>query len=152
MPHIRSRRFQRLLVLKVFGCVFKKVAPVNPENLEERIAKARAEGAHHGSERPDSGGNDPGVESAMSFGLRAGAQFVSAVVAGGVFGWLIDRWLGTKPFVMLVLLVLFFVAAMVNVWRSMSRAVEVATGAALSGEKPAARADRVTKEIDGKST
>ena len=88
----------------------------------------------------------------MSFGLRAGAQFVSAVVAGGVFGWLIDRWLGTKPFVMLVLLVLFFVAAMVNVWRSMSRAVEVATGAALSGEKPAARADRVTKEIDGKST
>jgi len=88
----------------------------------------------------------------MSFGLRAGAQFVSAVVAGGVFGWLIDRWLGTKPFAMLVLLVLFFVAAMFNVWRSMSRAVDVATEAALSGGKSGQAADGVTEKIDGKST
>jgi ATP synthase protein I len=88
----------------------------------------------------------------MSFGLRAGAQFVSAVVAGGVFGWLIDRWLGTKPFVMLVLLVLFFVAAMFNVWRTMSRAVDSATEAALSGESAEQPADGMTEEIDGKST
>lgn len=26
-----------------------------------------------------------------------GMEFVSAIAAGGVIGWLIDRWLGTQP-------------------------------------------------------
>jgi ATP synthase protein I len=119
--------------------------------LDERIAQARAVGERH---RPslDEGGGDSGVESAMSFGMRAGAQFVSAVVLGGGLGWAIDRWLGTRPFGMLILMVLSFIAAMANVWRSMSKAVDVATETALAAEKSAAAGDRVTEEIDGKST
>ena len=116
-------------------------------DLEGRIAKARAAGERHGSAAP-SGGEDPGIESAMSFGLRAGSQFVSAVVLGGGLGWAIDRWLGTKPFAMLILMVLMFIAAMANVWRSMSKAVDVATEAALASEKAAAAGDRATDEID----
>ncbi|MDB5397450.1 MAG: synthase assembly protein [Rhodospirillales bacterium] len=140
---------------------------MNPENpdadrvaangLDDRIAKARASGERH---RPslDDGGDDPGIESAMSFGMRAGAQFVSAVVLGGGLGWAIDRWLGTRPFGMLILMVLSFIAAMANVWRSMSKAVDVATETALAAEKSgaaeksAASGDRVTEEIDGKSS
>lgn len=127
--------------------------PDDPEanDLEGRIAKARAVGERHGSATP-SGGGDPGIESAMNFGLRAGSQFVSAVVVGGGLGWAIDRWLGTKPFAMLILMVLMFVAAMANVWRSMSKAVDVATEAALASEKAAAVGDRATEEIDGKSS
>ncbi len=120
-------------------------------DLEGRIAKARAAGERHGSAAP-SGGEDPGIESAMSFGLRAGSQFVSAVVLGGGLGWAIDRWLGTKPFAMLILMVLMFIAAMANVWRSMSKAVDVATETALASEKAAAAGDRATDEIDGKSS
>ena len=120
-------------------------------DLEGRIAKARAAGERHGSAAP-SGGEDPGIESAMNFGLRAGSQFVSAVVLGGGLGWAIDRWLGTKPFAMLILMVLMFIAAMANVWRSMSKAVDVATEAALASEKAAAAGDRATEEIDGKSS
>lgn len=119
--------------------------------LEGRIAKARAAGERHGSAAP-SGGEDPGIESAMSFGLRAGSQFVSAVVLGGGLGWAIDRWLGTKPVAMLILMVLMFIAAMANVWRSMSKAVDVATETALASEKAAAAGDRATDEIDGKSS
>jgi ATP synthase protein I len=127
--------------------------PDDPEanDLEGRIAKARAAGERHGSAAP-SGGEDPGIESAMGFGLRAGSQFVSAVVLGGGLGWAIDRWLGTKPFAMLILMVLMFIAAMANVWRSMSKAVDVATEAALASEKAATAGDRATEEIDGKSS
>jgi ATP synthase protein I len=124
---------------------------MKPDDLQDRIAKARAAGERHGSAAP-SGGGDPGFESAMGFGLRAGSQFVSAVVLGGGLGWAIDRWLGTKPFAMLILMVLMFIAAMANVWRSMSRAVDVATEAALASEKAAAAGDRATEEIDGKSS
>jgi ATP synthase protein I len=120
-------------------------------DLEGRIATARAAGERHGSAAP-SGGEDPGIESAMGFGLRAGSQFVSAVVLGGGLGWAIDRWLGTKPFAMLILMVLMFIAAMANVWRSMSKAVDVATEAALASEKATAAGDRATEEIDGKSS
>jgi ATP synthase protein I len=121
------------------------------DDLEDRIAQARARGERHGPASSD-GGADPGIESAMSYGMRAGAQFVSAVLLGGGLGWAIDRWLGTKPFGMLILMVLGFIAAMANVWRSMSRAVDVATETALTAEKAAATGDRVTDKIDGKST
>ena len=124
---------------------------MKPDDLENRIAKARASGERHGSVAP-TGGGDPGIESAMSFGLRAGSQFVSAVVLGGGLGWAIDRWLGTKPFAMLILMVLMFIAAMANVWRSMSKAVDVATETALAAEKTAVAGDKVTKETDGKSS
>jgi ATP synthase protein I len=124
---------------------------MNPNDLENRIAQARARADRHGPASSD-GGADPGIESAMSFGLRAGAQFVSAVLLGGGLGWAIDRWLGTKPFGMLILMVLMFIAAMANVWRTMSKAVDIATETALSAEKSAAAADRVTDKVNGKSS
>jgi ATP synthase protein I len=124
---------------------------MKPDDLEDRIAKARAAGERHGSAAP-TGGADPGIGSAMSFGLRAGSQFVSAVIVGGGLGWAIDRWLGTRPFAMLFMMVLMFVAAMANVWRMMSKAVDVATETALAAEKAARDGDKATEEIDGKSS
>jgi ATP synthase protein I len=111
--------------------------PMKPDDLEDRIAGARASAKRRGPAQSDDG-EDPGIAGAMNFGLRAGGQFVAAVVLGGGLGWLIDRGLGTAPFGMLILMVLCFVAAMANVWRTMSRAVSVATETALSGEKSAA--------------
>jgi len=124
---------------------------MKPDDLDDRIAKARAAGERHGP-AASGGGGDPGFASAMSFGLRAGGQFVSAVIVGGVLGWAIDRWLGTKPFAMLILMVLMFIAAMTNVWRTMSKAVDVATETALAAEKAAGDGDKATEEIDGKSS
>jgi ATP synthase protein I len=124
---------------------------VKPDDLEDRIAKARSAGERPGSASP-TGGVDLGIESAMSFGLRAGSQFVSAVVVGGGLGWAIDRWLGTRPFAMLILMVLMFIAAMANVWRTMSKAVDVATEAALAAEQADGAEDKATEEIDGHSS
>lgn len=116
------------------------------DDLGDRIAKARSSHEHDGSGAEHS--DDAGIPSAMSFGLTAGAQFVAAVVLGGGLGWAIDRWLGTSPVGLLILMVVFFVAAMVNVWRSMSKAVESATEAALAKKRPGDSADGVTDEID----
>jgi ATP synthase protein I len=102
------------------------------------------------------GRGDPGFAAAMRFGLSAGGQFVSGTVLGGVLGWALDRWLGTAPYGMLILMALCFIAAMANVWRTMSRAVSVATETASSAERAGAEtkvdAKKVTeKKIDGKS-
>jgi ATP synthase protein I len=92
------------------------------------------------------GRGDPGFAVAMSFGLRAGAQFMSAVLLGGGIGWALDRWFGTAPYGMLILMVLCFIAAMASVWRSMSRAVTVAT------QEAETAGDGVAEKFDGKSS
>ena len=45
------------------------------------------------------------------------SQLVGAPLGGGIVGWLLDRWLGTKPWLMLVLLFLGFAVGVWNVIR-----------------------------------
>ena len=118
--------------------------PVNPENPEERTAAAHSDAAH---QAPASD-----AYSAMGFGMRAGAQFIGSAVGGGAIGWLIDRWLGTSPFGLLIVMILFFGAALVNVWLMMSKAVEDVTARIASGELPATEETKKgTDEGDGES-
>ena len=46
------------------------------------------------------------------------AELVGGVVIGFIFGWLIDRWLGTSPLGMIVFLLLGFAGGVLNVMRS----------------------------------
>ena len=55
--------------------------------------------------------------SAMSLGLRAGSEFVSAVIIGLGVGWVLDRALGTKPAFLIVFFLLGVVAGIWNVIR-----------------------------------
>jgi len=58
-----------------------------------------------------------GVGSAMSLGLRAGSEFVSAVIVGLGIGWVLDRALGTNPAFLIVFFMLGVAAAIWNVIR-----------------------------------
>ncbi|HEY1454094.1 MAG TPA: AtpZ/AtpI family protein [Roseiarcus sp.] len=55
--------------------------------------------------------------SAMSLGLRAGSEFVSAVIVGLGIGWALDRMLGTNPAFLIVFFMLGVAAAVWNVIR-----------------------------------
>jgi ATP synthase protein I len=50
--------------------------------------------------------------------MRVSSEFVAGVIAGGGLGWLFDRGLGTKPWGMIVFLMLGFVAGIYNVMRA----------------------------------
>ena len=54
----------------------------------------------------------------MGVGLRVAADLVAGVVVGAGIGYLLDRWLGTKPFLLMLMLVLGFVAGIMNVYRT----------------------------------
>jgi ATP synthase protein I len=51
--------------------------------------------------------------SAMSLGLRAGSEFVSAVIIGLGIGWVLDRALGTNP---ALLIVFFLIGVGAGIW------------------------------------
>lgn len=58
-----------------------------------------------------------GLSQAMRVGLNAVSEFVGAVILGGVMGWQADKWLGTEPWLLIVLLGLGVAAGFYNVYR-----------------------------------
>jgi ATP synthase protein I len=61
--------------------------------------------------------NGGAAGSAMSLGLRAGSEFVSAVILGSGIGWVLDRALGTRPAFLIVFFLIGVVAGIWNVIR-----------------------------------
>jgi len=53
----------------------------------------------------------------MGLGFRIGLELVVAVFVGVAIGWACDRWLGTRPWGLLVFLFLGIGAGMTNVYR-----------------------------------
>ena len=47
-----------------------------------------------------------------------GISFVLAIVIGAWFGWLLDKWLGTKPWFFMVFFFLGLAAGIINVYRT----------------------------------
>jgi ATP synthase protein I len=56
--------------------------------------------------------------SALARGLRLSAEFAAGILVGAAIGWLMDRWLGTSPWGMIVLLLFGFVAGVLNMMRA----------------------------------
>ncbi len=90
------------------------------EDDDERLAKLRGSldrmRATRESEKPRPPADRPQAakgDSGMSLGLRAGSEFVSAVVVGATIGWALDRLLGVNP---LFLIVFFFIGVAAGVW------------------------------------
>lgn len=47
-----------------------------------------------------------------------GLSFVLAIVIGAWFGWLLDKWLGTSPWLFLLFFLFGLVAGVLNVYRA----------------------------------
>lgn len=58
--------------------------------------------------------------SALGMGLRVGVELVSALAVAVAIGWYLDGWLGTRPFLLMLFVVLGGAAGVANVWRLVS--------------------------------
>ncbi len=80
-------------------------------SLEERIKRAEhAEAVRTGSktQEPDSG---------YRLGNRVLAELIGGLVGGALIGWLLDRWFGTSPWLLLAFLFMGIVVAFRNIIR-----------------------------------
>src|SRR3954468_22302743 len=92
--------------------------PADLKSRRGRLDKARVS---RPQERGDGSAGDHGaVNSAMGMGLRIGLELVVAVGLGTGLGWLIDQGLGSRPWAVLVGLLLGFATGLLKVWRAMS--------------------------------
>jgi ATP synthase protein I len=79
----------------------------------------------------DTGGDSGKFGSAMGLGLRAASEFAAAIIVGGLIGWQLDSWLGTKPAFLIVFFMLGVAAGVWNVIRvtsAFSRGAPAAPG------------------------
>ena len=85
-------------------------------SFEERLATARR---RQGMDPPpgdaDKGGKPP--MSAMGLGLRVGVELVSALAVAIAIGWWLDGFFNTRPFLLMLFVLLGGAAGLLNVWR-----------------------------------
>jgi ATP synthase protein I len=80
-------------------------------SLEEKLRQARA-----GDEDVARPGD--GDRKGYSQALKISSEFISAIVVGGLLGYLLDFFLPTKPWGLVVFLLLGFCAGVLNVLRT----------------------------------
>jgi ATP synthase protein I len=68
---------------------------------------------------------------AMSLGMRAGTELVGTIGGSALIGYGLDRWLETKPWLLIVMLVLGTGAAFFNIYKTTQNG-----GSAVGFKKP----------------
>jgi len=92
--------------------------PVDPiqedarlDALDERLRRARTEEAVRSGEARDKDEGD------YNLGSRVLAELIGGMVGGALIGWVLDRFLGTSPWLLLTLLFLGIASAFRNIVR-----------------------------------
>ena len=86
--------------------------------LDKRLSQLKSDrktaARQSGRENETAAGNASG----MAIGFRLSSELVAGVLVGAVLGWACDRVLPTKPWGLIVFVLLGFVAGVLNVMRS----------------------------------
>jgi ATP synthase protein I len=83
-------------------------------SLGERLGQARSRRSPENRSAPGARA-DP---SAFARGLRLSSELVGGVIFGAGFGWLLDLWLGSSPWGLIVFFLLGFAGGILSVVRS----------------------------------
>lgn len=98
-----------------------------PEALKELDDRLRLACEREAADRDwrQKGGDTP--NGALGLALRVGVEMVVSLAIGVGIGWSLDAWLGTRPWLMLVFIVLGGAAGILNVYR-MARGMAIQDG------------------------
>ena len=89
--------------------------PQSLADLGNRLRAAREREA--GNTKPArSAGGDMGA--GMGLGFRIAVELVAAIAVGSLIGYALDRWLGTRPWLMVVFFFMGGAAGVMNVYRA----------------------------------
>lgn len=116
-----------------------------PPSLEKLDEDLRAAQAKRRNAKPDRSERGKG----LAFAMRIGVEIVAALIVGVAIGYFLDRWLGTKPWFLLLFFVLGSAAGFMNVFRvvgglggQVGYRGKSETAGSDEGQKPADRQDK----------
>ncbi len=100
-------------------------SPPQPKDFAKRLQTLRSEVKQDSGEAPRAGGIP---KTAAGWVLRLSVELAAGLVVGGVIGWLLDRWIGSSPLMLIVFFLLGAAAGLYNVIRSAMRLNREAEG------------------------
>jgi ATP synthase protein I len=98
-----------------------KDVSVEGRDLQERLSRLDAalkKAKRPGKDDARSQGSMAAGAQGMALALRLGSEFAAAVLVGAALGWFLDQFAGTRPWGMIVFLMLGFAAGVLNILRS----------------------------------
>ncbi len=101
--------------------------PPSLADFDARLRKARAA-------RKTGKEDGAPVPSGLGLGMRVAVEMAAAVALSVGVGWLLDGWLGTRPWLMVVFLPLGFAAGILNVSRVATRSAAAGPGTQAEGD------------------
>src|ERR1700731_2602808 len=87
-------------------------------SLDHRLSEIRDSRKIRTDQPGTEGGDGVARASAMALGFRLSSELIAGVVVGALLGWAFDHLLSTSPWGLIVLVLLGFIAGVVNVVRS----------------------------------
>jgi ATP synthase protein I len=94
--------------------------PPSFDDFDARMARM-----NKGSREQDAP-DDKGRNAGWGQGLQAGIEILAGVGIGALIGYALDSWLGTRPWLSIVLFVLGGAAGLLNAYRHLQRAADAA--------------------------
>lgn len=91
--------------------------PTPLEELDARVTAARAAQRRRSGDSESTPGGKPPM-TGFGLAMRIGTELVAAIAVGVGVGYVLDLWLGTKPWLMVVFFFLGSAAGMLNVYRA----------------------------------
>jgi ATP synthase protein I len=88
-----------------------------PPSLDDLDARLRAARARE-DETTGRGADRRRMPSGLGLAVRLTSEFVAGIAAGAALGWGLDAWLGTRPWLMVVFLILGACAGVMNAYRA----------------------------------
>lgn len=64
---------------------------------------------------------DEPEQKRFALALSVGTTISSSIVGGVLLGWLLDRWLGTSPWLAVAGVILGTISAFIGLWRIVNR-------------------------------
>ncbi|WP_247750890.1 MULTISPECIES: AtpZ/AtpI family protein [Brucella] len=87
--------------------------------LDQRLNRLEAELAKKGVlKQPASEEERSETSSSVAQAIKLSSEFIAGILVGALIGWFLDRYAGTSPWGLIVLLLLGFGAGTLNVLRS----------------------------------
>jgi len=113
----------------------KDQKPSTLQNFDERLSAAQRRRDDKFGGDSDKGGKTSG-QGGIGFAFKIGADIVAALIVGVGIGLILDSWLETKPWFLVLFFVLGAAAGLLNVFRTV-RGFEMTAGYSKPGGKAA---------------
>jgi ATP synthase protein I len=88
------------------------------DERRKRLSAALAERKAEDAAEDRKNGQSEASRKGMALGLKISSEFISAIAVGGVIGYLIDWAIGSKPWGMILFVLLGFCAGVLSVLRA----------------------------------